>query len=85
LLNAVSLNPTANFPVVSCIAAAASIISTALLGLAFVETMKYCKRLEYEGNPQPSKEELKKHFQEKYRYFFNLITQWFGENSFGVA
>jgi GTP-binding protein EngB required for normal cell division len=84
-LNGVLLNPVANLPVVSCITSATNIFSTVLLGLAFVEAMKYCKRLEYEGKPQPSKEELKKYFQEQYRYCLNLITPWFGGNDFGVV
>jgi hypothetical protein len=62
-----------------------NVISTALLGFAFVETMKYCKHMKYEGKSQPSQEELKKYFQEKYCCFFNLITQWFGENGFTIA
>jgi GTP-binding protein EngB required for normal cell division len=83
-LNGALLNPVANLPVVNCMSSAANIFSTVLLGIAFIEMMKHCKRLEYEGKPQLSKEEFKKNFQDRHRYYLTLITQWFGENDFGV-
>jgi GTP-binding protein EngB required for normal cell division len=84
-LNGVLLNPVANLPVVSCMNSAVNIFSTVLLGLALVETMKYCKRLEYEGTPPRSEEELKKYFQEQHHYCLNLITQWFGGNDLSIV
>jgi GTP-binding protein EngB required for normal cell division len=86
LLNSVSLNPFASLPIINCVALVVKIMSTALLGIAFVETMKYAKELEYDGKSQVSTAELIKYFQDKYRYLIKLIAELLNsENGFSAA
>ncbi len=75
LKNFSNINPVGGLPVFKCITAIATTLSTGILGLAFIETMKEYKLAEYEGQPLPKLEEK---FQEVMQQAMDSFRCWFG-------
>ncbi len=55
-----NFNPVSELPIIKCIAAVITSLSTGLLGIAYIETMKMYKQAEYEGQPLPEIKEILK-------------------------
>jgi len=60
-------------PILNCVTAIATTLSTGLLAIAFIETLKKCKQAEYEGKPKPDLEEI---FAEEVKQIMELIRQF---------
>lgn len=70
-------------PILNCITAIATTLSTGFLAVAYIETMKTYKKAEYEGQP---KREIKQILNEQMQQLMEIIYQLFGgELSFGFG
>jgi len=70
-----NINPIGGVSVVKCVTALATTLSTGILGLVFIETMKAYKLAEYEGRPLPKLEE---EFPERIQQAMDAFRCWFG-------
>ncbi|KOP22944.1 hypothetical protein AMR41_29120 [Hapalosiphon sp. MRB220] len=71
-----NLDIVSGLPILSCLNAIITTISTGILAFAYIETMKKYKQAEYEGQPRP---ELKFVFAEQIQILMELISQLFGQ------
>lgn len=70
-------------PILNCISAIATTLSTGFLAVAYIETMKTYKKAEYEGQ---LKREIKQILNEQMQQLMEIIRQLFGgELSFGFG
>lgn len=75
-----SFNPVSGLPILKCLFAVTTALSTGFLGLAYIETMKKYKQEEYDGGRQ-TVPELKEIFKNEMQQLIEFIKSWFGRGS----
>ncbi len=75
LTSIADFNLVSGLPILSCLSAISTTIATGFLAIAYIETMKICKKAEYEGQPMPELEEL---FVEQMQQLMAFIQQFQG-------